>query len=110
MNMVIMEGVLARPADLRASAAGNMYLFNTIKSVETNGDKTYTSYIPFKAFGTQAEEIANNSEAKLKLIGKVRHGKKESGNWETEIFINKVEVVGQIFNDAVEVDEDDLPF
>lgn len=121
MNLVVLEGTLARPADLRAGASGKYYLFNTLKCVEEFQGKTYTSYVPFKAFGDVAVSIAENgsNDAKIKLIGKIKHGKNErSGLYETEIFVNKVDGVNgylppasnESILDGVEVDSDDLPF
>lgn len=118
MDMVILQGVLARKEDLRASASGNFYLFNAVKVEKEWKGKKYTKYINFKSFGEVAEKIAVNASSKMKFIGSLNTVKNEkTGYWELEVVVNSVEVLDDYLppahdlNDgAKEVSLDDLPF
>lgn len=118
MDMVILQGRLARQADLRASATGNFYLFNAVKVEKEWKGKTYTKYINFKAFGDVAEIIAQHANEEMKFIGSLNTAKNDkTGYWDLEVVINKVEPTGDfvpatpvVFEDSKEVSIDDLPF
>lgn len=78
MNQIKLTGTLVFAPEVKVSSSGKSWLGN--KLAVKRGSTKETDYIPFKAFGENADSIANMSKGAEVSI----EGSMQSGNYEKD--------------------------